>query len=143
MLLLPANPLDAPPVMMIHGFDSSVLEFRFMLPELVEAGLEVHACDWWTGGFTQRKPGLDAIEANPALQPWDIIREQNYAARRPPRQQRPRATCEAANPTHAPHRHPAVLEAAARGAPRGPVRLLAGGAAAIDFAVAHQRPSPR
>ena len=33
-----------PPVLLIHGFDSSVLEFRFVLPSLVEAGLEVRAC---------------------------------------------------------------------------------------------------
>ena len=33
--------IDAPPVILIHGFDSSVLEFRFVLPSMVEAGLEV------------------------------------------------------------------------------------------------------
>jgi hypothetical protein len=35
-----ASRVDAPPVILIHGFDSSVLEFRFVLPKLVEAGLE-------------------------------------------------------------------------------------------------------
>jgi hypothetical protein len=37
----PEKRVDAPPVLLVHGFDSSVLEFRFVLPKLVEAGLEV------------------------------------------------------------------------------------------------------
>ena len=52
---------NAPPVLLVHGFDSSVLEFRFVLPQLVEAGYEVHAMDWWTGGFTDREPFLNNV----------------------------------------------------------------------------------
>ena len=42
MSLKPAEPAaDAPPVLLIHGFDSSLLEFRYIAPTLVEAGLRV------------------------------------------------------------------------------------------------------
>jgi len=41
-----APKLDAPPILCIHGFDSSVLEFRFVAPKLAEAGHTVHMIDW-------------------------------------------------------------------------------------------------
>jgi len=75
----PEDRLDAPPVILIHGFDSSVLEFRFVLPTLVEAGLEVHAMDWWTGGFTDRQPILSKLQADPQATPWDLVTEQHFA----------------------------------------------------------------
>jgi len=74
-----ASRVDAPPVILIHGFDSSVLEFRFVLPKLVEAGLEVHAMDWWTGGFSDRVPITKKLEADPNATPWELVREQQYA----------------------------------------------------------------
>jgi len=63
--------------MLIHGFDSSVLEFRYVAPKLVEAGLRVEAMEWWTGGFTDRKPILEKVEAG--ADPWDLIRAHQYA----------------------------------------------------------------
>ena len=39
MSLKPEKPADAPPLLLIHGFDSSLLEFRYIAPALVEAGL--------------------------------------------------------------------------------------------------------
>tara|TARA_B110001452_G_scaffold133972_1_gene111394 strand:- start:1468 stop:2835 length:1368 start_codon:yes stop_codon:yes gene_type:complete len=73
----PAELADAPPVMLIHGFDSSVLEFRYVVPALLEAGLRVEAMEWWTGGFTAREPFLRKIEEGAA--PWDLIAEHQYA----------------------------------------------------------------
>eukprot|EP00966_Prymnesium_polylepis_P296798 6856639-Prymnesium_polylepis.1 len=43
-------PADAPPLMLIHGFDSSVLEFRYITRALTDAGFRVDAMEWWTGG---------------------------------------------------------------------------------------------
>merc|ERR1712176_1038016 len=63
--------------MLIHGFDSSVLEFRYIAPHIAEAGLRVDAMEWWTGGFTDRKPILDKVQAGE--KPWDLIRAHHYA----------------------------------------------------------------
>ena len=76
--LKPDEPADAPPVMLIHGFDSSVLEFRYITQPLLDAGLRVEAMEWWTGGFTDREPFTKAIEEGKA-QPWELIREHQYA----------------------------------------------------------------
>lgn len=76
----PAAPkADAPPVVLIHGFDSSILEFRYIVPSLVEAGLQVEAMEWWTGGFTDRTPFLKTLEADPSATPWDLIRKHQHA----------------------------------------------------------------
>jgi len=72
------KPLDAPPIILVHGFDSSVLEFRFVAPKLAEAGFTVHAVDWWTGGFTDRMPILRKLESSDA-KPWELVREQLHA----------------------------------------------------------------
>ncbi len=45
-----------PPILLIHGFDSSVLEFRRLLPLLTS---EVWAIDLLGFGFTERLPGLN------------------------------------------------------------------------------------
>lgn len=45
------------PMVLLHGFDSSLLEFRFLLP-LLAAGHQVWAIDWLGGGFTERLPHL-------------------------------------------------------------------------------------
>jgi len=46
--------------------------------KLLEAGLEVEAMEWWTGGFTDREPFEKAITEGGA-KPWDLIREHQYA----------------------------------------------------------------
>jgi len=77
--LKPDKPAEAPPVLLIHGFDSSVIEFRYIAPQLVDAGLRVEAMDWWTGGFTDRRPFVDKLAADPSSTPWQLIREHLYA----------------------------------------------------------------
>ena len=76
--LKPEKAADAPPVMLIHGFDSSLLEFRYITEPLLAAGLRVEMMEWWTGGFTDRTPFTEAI-AEGGKQPWDLIREHQYA----------------------------------------------------------------
>jgi len=75
--LAPEEPVDAPPVMLIHGFDSSILEFRYITDELTKAGLQVEAMEWWTGGFTAREPFTKAITDDGA-EPWDLIRAHQF-----------------------------------------------------------------
>ena len=41
----------APPVVLLHGFDSSCLEFRRMMPELDDLGVEAYALDLLGWGF--------------------------------------------------------------------------------------------
>ena len=68
-----------PPILLVHGFDSSVLEFRYVLPRLVDQGLQVEACDWWTGGFSDRGPFLKLLKTPGSKDtPWSLIREQLY-----------------------------------------------------------------
>jgi len=79
MSLHPDKPADgAPPVMLIHGFDSSLLEFRYLTEPLLAAGLRVEAMEWWTGGFTARAPFTAAISESDR-EPWDLIREHQFA----------------------------------------------------------------
>ena len=78
MSLQPENPIDAPPVLLIHGFDSSLLEFRYITEPLLAAGLRVEAMEWWTGGFTARAPFEKAISEGGA-EPWDLIRAHQLA----------------------------------------------------------------
>lgn len=40
------------PMLLLHGFDSSLLEFRRLLPRLGEKGAEVYALDVLGWGFT-------------------------------------------------------------------------------------------
>ena len=75
----PEKAVDAPPVLLIHGFDSSVLEFRYVAPQLVEAGLRVEAMEWWTGGFTARRPFLEKLERDGSSTPWELIRDHQFA----------------------------------------------------------------
>ncbi|PZU94380.1 MAG: 2-hydroxy-6-oxohepta-2,4-dienoate hydrolase [Pseudanabaena sp.] len=46
-------PENAPPIVFLHGFDSSLLEFRRLLPQLVEAH-QVWAVDLFGFGMTER-----------------------------------------------------------------------------------------
>lgn len=41
------------PILMLHGFDSSLLEFRRLMPKLGELGAEAYAVDVLGWGFTQ------------------------------------------------------------------------------------------
>ena len=75
----PGAAADLPPIVLIHGFDSSVLEFRYIAPKLVEAGMHVEAMEWWTGGFTGREPFIKALAADPSATPWDLIRKHQRA----------------------------------------------------------------
>lgn len=51
-----------PPILLLHGFDSSVLEFRRLLPLLVEQS-ETWAVDLLSFGFTDRRPDLPVTPA--------------------------------------------------------------------------------
>jgi pimeloyl-ACP methyl ester carboxylesterase len=53
----PAERGTAPPLVCVHGFDSSSLEFRRFLPVLRAAGVEAWALDVFGCGFTQFAPG--------------------------------------------------------------------------------------
>ena len=64
--------------MLIHGFDSSLLEFRYVTKKLTDAGLRVEAMEWWTGGFTAREPFTAAL-AEGGHEPWELIREHQLA----------------------------------------------------------------
>jgi hypothetical protein len=54
----------AAPVLLLHGFDSSVLEFRRLLPELQSRGIAAWAMDILGWGFTARAPA--AADFSPA-----------------------------------------------------------------------------
>lgn len=45
------------PILMLHGFDSSLLEFRRLLPKLGELGAEAYAVDVLGWGFTDLASG--------------------------------------------------------------------------------------
>ena len=75
----PDRPAGSPPLVLIHGFDSSLLEFRYIIPSLVDAGLRVDAMEWWTGGFTARRPFIEALEKDASSTPWDLIRKHQHA----------------------------------------------------------------
>lgn len=45
------------PILMLHGFDSSLLEFRRLLPKLGELGAEAYAVDVLGWGFTDLVSG--------------------------------------------------------------------------------------
>jgi len=66
-----AAPTEEPPVVLLHGFDSSCLEFRRLLPELGARGVEAYALDvlGWGFGDTSAASGV-GVEAK---------REQLYA----------------------------------------------------------------
>nr|GLL47652.1 uncharacterized protein LOC109162122 [Ipomoea trifida] len=57
----PAVRSEENPVVLLHGFDSSCLEWRYTLPMLEEAGLETWAIDILGWGFSdlERLPALD------------------------------------------------------------------------------------
>ncbi|WP_404788147.1 alpha/beta fold hydrolase [Altericista sp. CCNU0014] len=53
----------SPPILLLHGFDSSVLEFRRLLPLLAQHA-QTWAIDLLGFGFTERPDGLDVSPAN-------------------------------------------------------------------------------
>ena len=62
-----------PTVLLLHGGDSTCLEWRFVARRLAETGRDVCAVDWWSGGWTSRAEITAAITAG--KKPWDCIRE--------------------------------------------------------------------
>lgn len=53
----------AMPILCLHGADASCLEWRRVLPRLARLGLTGSAVDWWSGGFTDRRPILSRLGA--------------------------------------------------------------------------------
>jgi pimeloyl-ACP methyl ester carboxylesterase len=47
------NMKDTPPIILLHGFDSSGLEYRRLGPQLAEKGIDAYAVDILGWGFTQ------------------------------------------------------------------------------------------
>lgn len=47
-----------PPILLLHGFDSSLLEFRRLMP-LLATHFKTWAIDLWGFGFTERRPDLN------------------------------------------------------------------------------------
>lgn len=54
------------PILFLHGFDSSLLEFRRLLPEMREMGAEAYAVDVLGWGFTEVQ-GVAAFGAGALL----------------------------------------------------------------------------
>lgn len=54
---LPFSQENTTPILLLHGFDSSLLEFRRLIPLLVNSQ-EIWAIDHWGAGFTQYVPTL-------------------------------------------------------------------------------------
>merc|ERR1712224_976915 len=48
------SPADAPLLVLVHGFDSSSLEWRRLVPQLEAVGIQVCAVDMLGWGFTER-----------------------------------------------------------------------------------------
>jgi pimeloyl-ACP methyl ester carboxylesterase len=63
-----ASKADVPPIVLLHSFDSSCLEFRRVLPKLEAAGLEAYALDILGWGFADtrnaRSIGVEAKRAH-------------------------------------------------------------------------------
>jgi len=47
------------PIILIHGFDSSALEYRRLGPQLAKKGVDVYAVDLLGWGYTQLENGID------------------------------------------------------------------------------------
>ena len=67
----------APRVLLLHGADASILEWRFLVPRLNALGVDAVAVDWWSGGWTDREALLDQIDTTrpDAPQPWTVVRQ--------------------------------------------------------------------
>ncbi|XP_043810220.1 uncharacterized protein LOC110624949 isoform X4 [Manihot esculenta] len=61
------------PVVLLHGFDSSCLEWRYTFPLLEEAGMETWAVDILGWGFSdlERLPSCDVASKRDHLYQWD------------------------------------------------------------------------
>ena len=77
---------SAPRVLLLHGADASIMEWRFLVPRLSELGVSSVAVDWWSGGFTEREgllEQLDAASPGPGpvqgTQPWDVVQQHLFA----------------------------------------------------------------
>jgi hypothetical protein len=59
-----ASPGEVSPLVVIHGFDSSCLEFRRLMPELEQRGIEAYAYDvfGWSATPTATAPSTDDLD---------------------------------------------------------------------------------
>ena len=55
---------SAPPVVLLHSFDSSCLEFRRVLPLLEQANIESYAIDILGWGFIERRAAMFGASAS-------------------------------------------------------------------------------
>ncbi|XP_075104253.1 alpha/beta hydrolase domain-containing protein VTE7-like isoform X3 [Nicotiana tabacum] len=77
----PKEQTEANPVVLLHGFDSSCLEWRYTLPMLEEAGLETWAVDILGWGFSdlERLPSCDVASKRDHLYQLVLIDASVYA----------------------------------------------------------------
>ena len=60
-------PSRSPPLILVHGFDSSALEFRRLMPALEARGVEAYALDVLGWGLTVPKAGVTVAEKRAQL----------------------------------------------------------------------------
>jgi pimeloyl-ACP methyl ester carboxylesterase len=71
----------APRVLLLHGADASILEWRFLVPRLSALGVSSVAVDWWSGGWTDRGAILEQLDAKraDAPKPWTLVQQHLHA----------------------------------------------------------------
>ncbi|EOD31747.1 hypothetical protein EMIHUDRAFT_231364 [Emiliania huxleyi CCMP1516] len=106
--LRPSPSEERPIALFLHGADFSCLEWRFLLQQLCEEGVDCVAVDWYSGGWTERGQITAALRASDA-QPWTLVRQHLLA----------------------------FWEQQLRGRPVVLIGASLGGAVAIDFASTH------
>jgi len=68
-------------VLLLHGADASILEWRFLVPRLSALGVSSVAVDWWSGGWTDRGAILEQLDAKraDAPKPWTLVQQHLHA----------------------------------------------------------------
>lgn len=70
----PAKDVDRPLALFLHGADFSCLEWRFVMQDLIDAGIDCAAVDWYSGGWTEREQLNRRLEQG-GVQPWTLVRQ--------------------------------------------------------------------